>query len=338
VAKHRIAARVDTSDDLSSAGEPHDLAGATGSSRGLARRRRSRISAYAASVLVASAALVSGLTAASHSGQPSNPDDSAPTMPSDQSGSRAGGTGESAAPVGGPPGSAGTWTQVFGDEFDGSHINTANWRSNRYGNAGPNGAFNPHIEGQYFSPRNVTVSDGHALLTVRPEPATVEGVSYTHSSGCLSSEGLFALQDGDYVEARIRVPTGHGLWPAFWTIPPGQWPPEIDIFEFFDTAKESRPSAVYHPADYQELEDGGITVYGDPSVDYRDSWHTYGMLRSGGKIVMYADGVPYPEAGVPTGADALPQFLIINLSMYAGYAPVPGTEMRIDWVRAWRRE
>ncbi|SFL21443.1 hypothetical protein [Geodermatophilus ruber] len=59
------------------------------------------------------------------------------------------------------------------------------------------------------------MDDGEAVLTIRPEPKEVEGQEYSHSSGIISSQNSFALQDVDYVEARVRVPSGDGLWPAF---------------------------------------------------------------------------------------------------------------------------
>ena len=241
-------------------------------------------------------------------------------------------------PAAGPPGSTGTWTSVFSDEFDGTSIDRSTWRVNRYGGTSQDGAFNPDIEGAYYSPDNVSVVDGAAVLTFRSDPATVDGRAYTHSSGTISSQGAFQLQDGDYVEARVLVPTGDGLWPAFWTLPEDRWPPEIDIFEFFDTSQRALPEFVYHAPDGSVPAPSAGREYGDPAVEYRDSWHTYGMLRSGGRLVPYLDGVAHPENGVAVGADALPQFIVLNLAMYAGHQPVDGTAMRIDWVRAWHRQ
>ncbi len=239
------------------------------------------------------------------------------------------------APAGsGPQGPSGNWNQVFGDEFTGSSVNTASWRLNRSGGTGLDGGFNTDSEGAFFSPANVSTDNGQAVLTVRPETATVNGVRYTHSSGTISSEGRFALRDGDYVEARILVPSGDGLWPAFWTVPSNRWPPEIDTFEFFDSSKQSQPMFNYHPAGGGQ---SGTKAYGAAGVDYRDSWHTYGLLRSNGALVPYLDGVAYPKAGVSSGADTMEQFIILNLSTYAGHNPAPGTEMRVDWVRAWRQ-
>jgi beta-glucanase (GH16 family) len=219
---------------------------------------------------------------------------------------------------------------VFGDEFTGSRLDTRKWQSNRYGGTSNDGTFNPDNEWAFFSPRNVTVRNGNAVLQVRPRAMTIDGVSYSYSSGVITTEHRFLVQDGDYVEARIQVPRGAGLFPAFWTQPEGRWPPEIDIAEFYDTAHDSHPTGVYHTAD------GGNPhiVYGDPATDYRDSWHTFGMLRAAGRIVLYLDGVPHP---LPvTDVDTLPQYLLLNLSVYRGVTPPAGSQLLVDWVRAWR--
>jgi beta-glucanase (GH16 family) len=239
-------------------------------------------------------------------------------------------------PTDGPPGDPASWTTAFADEFDGTSIDPARWRVNRYGGADDDGAFNPDIEGAYYSPDNVGVAGGSAWLEIRPEPATIEGRPYTHSSGMLSSQGTFEMQDGDFVEARVWLPTGPGLWPAFWTQPADRWPPEIDILEVFDTGKSGTPYFVYHPLPAGDgVNRDTMQVYGEPGADYRQSWHTFGLLRSGGLLVPYLDGVAYPSAGA-SGADTLPQYLMLNLAMYAGNQPDPGARMLIDWVRVWR--
>lgn len=178
------------------------------------------------------------------------------------------GAAQGAAAGGGPAGVPGNWTQVFGDEFTGSTIDPTRWRLNRSGGPGIDGAFNPSSEGAFFSPANVTAQGGAAVLSIRPEARLLAGASYTHSSGTLSSEGRFALSDGDYVEARLYIPAGDGLWPAFWTVPSNAWPPETGIFEFFNSASQSRPAFNYHPAGGGQ---SGPKAYGEPGVDYRNS-------------------------------------------------------------------
>jgi beta-glucanase (GH16 family) len=176
----------------------------------------------------------------------------------------------SATPVqpAGPPGS---WTLGFADDFTGTQLDTTRWRPNRSGGSGADGPFNPSVEGAAFRSSNVSVQDGSLVFTVKAEPTTVAGRTYPLTSGTVSTEGRYALKDGDYVEARIFVPAGDGLWPAFWACTPNAWPPEIDGFEFFNTANQSAPRFNYHPPSGGQ---SGPSKYGEATTDYRNSWHT----------------------------------------------------------------
>jgi beta-glucanase (GH16 family) len=232
----------------------------------------------------------------------------------------------------GPRGQTGAWRSVFADDFDGARVDPRTWRLNRFGGDSVDAPFNPELEDACFSPQNVAVQDGAAVLSVRSGTWEVDGRVYRLSSGTISTEGTFEVELGDHVEARVRVPRGNGLWPAFWTVPPDRWPPEIDVFEFFDTAQESRPSVNHHPLSGGQ---SGPVPYGPPDVDHRDSWHVYGLHRAAGWLVPFLDGVAQPEAAVG-GDDGLGQFIILNLSVCAGASPPPGSRMSIDWVRAWR--
>lgn len=218
---------------------------------------------------------------------------------------------------------------MFGEEFT-APLDPARWVNGRQAGGGLQGAFNPALEGTYIDPANATVTDGTLRLTLAARPTTVWGVAYTYAGACVTTEPSYRLLPGDYVEASIRVPQGDGVWPAFWAVAPGQWPPEIDIFEFFDTNKQGWPRFNYHRLDGTQT---GPKAYG--TVEYRNSWHTYGLLRgTDGTLTPYLDGVACPAVAV-TGADSLSYYLLINLAMYAGRTP-PTTVMSVDWVRAWR--
>ena len=237
--------------------------------------------------------------------------------------------------VPGPLGPAGPWQSTFSDEFSGSHLDTGLWRANRSGGDAVDGPFNPSLEGAAFSPANVAVRGGELVLSLASGSTEAGGQTYAFTSGTVSTQGRATLADGDYVEARVWVPGGAGLWPAFWAVTDDTWPPEIDGFEFFNSGEQTQPSFNYIAADNSR---SGPSTYGVPGQDYRGDWHTYGWLRHLGTITPYLDGVPYPEAGT-SDADTTDYFIILNLSVYADadVQVVPGqSEMRVDWVRAWR--
>ena len=239
-----------------------------------------------------------------------------------------------AAASSGPAGPPGRWLSTFADEFDGDSLDLSKWRPNRSGEDKADRPFNTDKEAAAFTSGNVSVQNGELVFTLKAEPTIVEGIRYPLTSGAVSSHGKYDLLDGQYVEARIWIPQGDGLWPAFWSFTEKSWPPEMDGVEFFDTSKQATPRANYH---YPNGQQSGPTAYGDPGVDYRGSWHTYGWLRQNNVFTPYLDGVAYPHAGAE-GVDRWNYFIILNLSVYRDRHPRVGpgpTEMRVDWVRAW---
>jgi beta-glucanase (GH16 family) len=232
------------------------------------------------------------------------------------------------AAVSGPP--AG-WVQVFADEFDGAALDPTVWQPDR---SGPLAGipFNPVPEDAWFDPGNVTVDDGSLVFTVEEEERRLEGRSYGYSSGMVQSNAAIPLQPARYVEARIRFPECPGCWPAFWLHPLDRWPPEIDIAEFLESGSESRPSFNYiDPAEGKT----GPDMFGDEDVDYRDEFHTYGVLWEDDRVVPYLDGRPYGELSATEDLTGLPMMIILNLSVRGGYDSAAGKQMLVDWVRVW---
>src|SRR6186713_2405460 len=103
-----------------------------------------------------------------------------------------------------------TWTQVWGDEFTGSTINNANWKFETGNN---NGWGNGELQYYTSRPENVVIQNG--LLNIIAKKESYQGSSYT--SARLKTQGLKNWTYGK-VEARLKIPTGKGIWPAFWML------------------------------------------------------------------------------------------------------------------------
>lgn len=233
-----------------------------------------------------------------------------------------------------PLGIPGTWNMIFNDEFSGTAIDSSKWSTLRGGLQWPYGdPYNPPIEDAFYKRANSTVRDGNAVLTLKKETSN----GYPYSSGVIHSGNNFSFKYG-YVESRVKVPKCSGCWPAFWMLDTpvdDHWPPEIDIFEFFDSINDPHPYFNYHWADngHKQL---GIKQIGSPTADYTQSYHTYGLMWTASKVQVYLDGVPGPAFTDPRFITQARNYVIFNFALQKGKTPPTGQELLVDYVRVWQ--
>ncbi|MFP2926536.1 family 16 glycosylhydrolase [Pyxidicoccus sp. 3LG] len=250
-------------------------------------------------------------------------------------------------------GGGGGWVQVWSDEFDGNGVNTSNW----FHNTGVH--VNSEQQQYTSSPNNVQVSNGTLKLIARHEWNN----GYPFTSGRLESAGLREFGHGR-IEARIKLPVGPGLWPAFWllgnNIGDVGWPAcgELDIMENVGYANWT--SGALHGPGYF----GNTPINGQffPSPPVSD-WHVYRTEFSSADIKWFIDGVlvkTVTRAEVQQyGAWVYdrPYYIILNLAVGGTYpAGVNGAstpyygvpqstldlirqtpqQMEVDWVRVYQ--
>ncbi len=235
-----------------------------------------------------------------------------------------------------------TWQDEF-NATDGTPINTGRWTAEIGNNNGwGNG------ESQFYTDRtsNVVQRGGNLVITARQE--AYQGFQYTSARVITSNK--FSQRYGK-MEARIKIPRGQGIWPAFWML--GQdfgsvgWPAsgEIDIME--NVGKE--PNVVYgtvHGPGYS----GGAGITGSRNIGrpLADDFHTYGIEWSPGLIRWLLDGQEYHRITPATlgGRQWVfdkPFFLLLNVAVGGAWPGYPDgstqfpQEMLVDWVRvnAW---
>ena len=105
--------------------------------------------------------------------------------------------------------SAQNWDLVWSDEFEGSSLNSAYWTRETGGHGWGNN------ELQYYTSRDTNAFVQNGVLTIRALQENYGGKNYT--SARLITKGKVFYQYGK-VEARIKLPYGQGIWPAFWMI------------------------------------------------------------------------------------------------------------------------
>ncbi|MDE0004771.1 MAG: family 43 glycosylhydrolase, partial [Rhodospirillaceae bacterium] len=108
----------------------------------------------------------------------------------------------------------GTMTLVWSDEFDGERLDPQRW----FFEAGDGGQYSlagwGNDEHQWYLTDSALLENGLLVITARRESQN----GYDYTSARLHTRGRFAFRYGR-IEARIRLPGGQGLWPAFWLLP-----------------------------------------------------------------------------------------------------------------------
>jgi beta-glucanase (GH16 family) len=238
------------------------------------------------------------------------------------------------------------WQLVWSDEFSGpanSSPDPAKWTYDR----GASGWGNRELE-NYTNARENASLDGQGNLVIR----ALKSADGAYTSARLKTQGKFTFTYGK-VEARIRIPFGQGIWPAFWmlgaNIDSAHWPAcgEVDIME--NIGKEpARVHGTVHGPGYS----GGNGI-GKPydlvgPGRFADDFHLFTVVWQPGSLEFLVDGAAYhrvTSASLPKGArwvfDA-PMFLLLNLAIGGNWPGNPDVttqfprEMVVDYVRVYR--
>ncbi len=253
--------------------------------------------------------------------------------------------------VAGP--AASQWTLVWSDEFKGpkgSAVDASKWVSE----SGGGGWGNNELE--YYTTRlqNAYQQDGNLVIkAIREKYTGSDGVRRDYTSARLKTLGKFAQAYGRF-EARIKIPRGQGIWPAFWMLgndigKPG-WPTcgEIDIME--NIGKE--PAMVHgtiHGPGYSG-EHGIGSPYSLPAGQkFADDFHVFAVEWEPETIRFYVDEHLYATrtpADLPKGTKWVydhPFFILLNVAVGGGWPGSPDAssvfpqEMLVDYVRVYRR-
>jgi beta-glucanase (GH16 family) len=245
------------------------------------------------------------------------------------------------------------WVKVFNDDFNEDKLNTSlwttcyDWFDKKYEGCSNNG----NHEEEWYRPRNVAVDNGLAILTATKLPTkgwdkTYEKV-YQYESGMLSTgrgswnsipKRVFKY---GYFEARLKIPKGQAVWPAFWLLPAEKdvWPPEIDIMEMVGQDPKTI-LLTYHWKDKNGEHRKDNTNFYAPT-DFSEDYHVYSLNWQPNKIEWYIDGVERKSV-VSSDVPSIPMELVINLAVGGD---LPGnitsktpntTKLMIDYVRVFQ--
>lgn len=262
------------------------------------------------------------------------------------------------------------FVMVWNDEFDGEELDLTKW-SYQIGTGtseGLTGWGNQELE--YYTDRtaNVDVKNGNLVITAIKEKERYNGSTFT--SGRIRTytnegETLFATRFGR-VEARMKLPEGEGLWPAFWLLPAdksiyGEWASsgEIDIMEARGRVPDKIGGTIHFGQDWpNNVYKNGEYVFPE-GTDITD-YHIYALEWEPGEMRWYVDDECYYTMnswfgkGENAAADYtypapfdVPFYVLFNLAVggtydleanpYSKEVEYPA-QMLVDFVRVYHKE
>lgn len=241
------------------------------------------------------------------------------------------------------------WELVWSDDFNGAAGNApdaSKWTFDI--GTGSNGWGNSEL--QYYTNRPANIQlDGSGKLVITARSESYSGSAFT--SARIKTKGLFAQAYGRF-EARIKTPTGPGIWPAFWmlgsNIDTKPWPQcgEIDIME----QRGQQPSVTYgtlHGPGYS----GGNSIgkaYALTNGRFDTDYHIYAVEWGENYIDFFVDNFLYQRL---TPADVTgewvynqPFYLLLNVAVGGNFVgfPTSGTpfpqSMYVDYVKVYKQK
>ena len=266
-----------------------------------------------------------------------------------------------------PDAPAGGWQLVWADEFDAQRLDQGAWTSVVMPDP-----YNDEL--QYYPGRiddapgsNAWLEDGVLIIEAREE--NYEHRKYT--SARLNTKGKKEFLYGRF-EARIRIPDGAAMWPAFWllggNIDSVPWPAcgEIDIMEAKGRLPNWTSGAIHHGPDadgritFENVAEragadlqGFVKAVAAGDIDnLHDAWHVFAVEWEADQIRWYLDDVlfetvdkaDHDDPGYWPFDDGHTFFIILNLAvggLFDDYrVPPPGMapqRLYVDYVRVWQQ-
>lgn len=248
------------------------------------------------------------------------------------------------------PAPAQVWELVWADEFNGAALDTSKWQAmtgdgTAYGL--PAGWGNNEL--QWYRPENAFLENGHLVIEARRE--SFSGRNYT-------SARLRTMNLGDWAygrfEMRAKLPTGKGLWPAFWLLPTqnsyGGWAAsgEIDIMELVGHQPDIVHGTLHYGGAWPNNVFSGAS-YQLGSGSFADDLHVFALEWEPDEMRWYVDGKLYQtqrvwwSAGAPYPAPFDRRFhLLLNVAVGGNWPGSPDAStvfpqrLVADYVRVYR--
>ncbi len=251
-----------------------------------------------------------------------------------------------------PPASG--YTLTWSDEFssaNGSAPDSTKWSLE----TGGNGWGNQELESYTSRTQNAQIQNDNLVITALQENYTgTDGIARNYTSARLKTQNLFAQVYGRF-EARIKIPKGQGIWPAFWMlgkdIEQNGWPKcgEIDIMENIGREPAINHGSLHGPSSVAPTSDLTSTISLPAGQSYADDFHIYAVEWEPGTVRFYVDSNNYAtftQAQWPVGGQWVfdhPFFILLNVAVGGSWPGSPDSstqfpqQMLVDYVRVYSK-
>ncbi len=244
---------------------------------------------------------------------------------------------------------------VWSDEFsgpDGSSPDSSKWTYD----IGGNGWGNNELEYYTNRTQNAQIKGGNLVITAQQEAYTgADGVTRNYTSARLKTQGLFSQAYGRF-EARIKIPAGQGMWPAFWMlgndITSVGWPKcgEIDIMENIGKEPGTVHGSLHGPSTSGPTSDLSAAFSLPAGQNFAGDFHLYAVEWEPGTIRFYVDTnlyATFTSSQWPAGGAWVfdhPFFIILNVAVGGSWPGSPDSttvfpqQMLVDYVRVYTKQ
>ena len=247
-----------------------------------------------------------------------------------------------------------SWNDDF-NGADGSSPDASKWTYDT--GVGGNGWGNNELETYTNRTKNAQIQGGNLVITAVKETYAdpSDGVTRNYTSARLKTQGLFSQAYGRF-EARIKIPAGQGMWPAFWmlgnNITSVGWPKcgEVDIMENIGKEPGTVHGSLHGPSTVGQTSDATASFSLPAAQKFADDFHLYAAEWEPGTIRFYVDSTLYAtfnSSQWPAGGTWVfdhPFFIILNVAVGGSWPGSPDNstvfpqQMLVDYVRVYTKQ
>lgn len=242
------------------------------------------------------------------------------------------------------------WKLVWSDEFNGATLDTLNWNFQ----VEEAGRFNDEWQRYTNSSENAYVENEQLVIRALHE-SNADGMNQ-YTSARLHTANKQTWKYGK-IAARIKLPTGKGIWPAFWMLGANidenggdtPWPQsgEVDILELYGSKNPAVVEANIHYANSENKHAMmGAVAHQLEAGNFSDDFHTFELEWSAESFVWFVDGQMY--ASVDITSEEMSEFhkeffLLLNVAVGGSHAGRPDEStsfpqyMYVDWIRVYQK-